>query len=61
MEYETISGEECMAVMRGERFIRRDDDEATKGPLGSAVPSAGRPRPREEPGPGGLPEPQPQS
>jgi cell division protease FtsH len=61
MEYETISGEECMAVMRGERIIRRDDDEATKGPLGSAVPSAGRPRPREEPGPGGLPEPQPQS
>ena len=60
MEYETITGEECMTVIRGEKLVRKDDDEATKGPLGSAVPTAGRPRPREEPGPGSL-EPQPQS
>ncbi len=60
VEYETITGEECQAVMRGERLIRRDDDDSTKGPLGSAVPTAGQPRPREEPdaGAGGL-EPQP--
>ena len=58
MEYETISGEETAAVMRGEKIMRKDDDDATRGPLGSAVPTAGRPRPREEPGPGSL-EPQP--
>ncbi len=58
MEFETISGDECQAVMRGEKIVRKDDDDPSKGPLGSAVPSAGRPRPREEPGAGGL-EPQP--
>jgi len=59
MEFETISGEECLAVMRGEKIVRRDDDEDTKGPIGSAVPTTGRIRPREEPGAGGM-EPQPQ-
>ena len=60
MEFETISGDECLAVMRGEKIVRRDDDEDTKGPIGSAVPTAGKPRPpREEPGTGGM-EPQPQ-
>jgi cell division protease FtsH len=64
MEYETISGEECQAIMRGEKIARRDDDDGTKGSAGSAVPSAGRqpPRPRSEPS-GGIdigPEPQPQ-
>ncbi len=48
--------------MRGEKIIRRQDDEDTKGPLGSAVPTAGKIRPREEPGPGGMePHPQPQT
>ncbi len=60
MEFETISGEECLAVMRGEKIVRKSDDEETKGPMGSAVPVAGKQRPREEPGPGGL-TPQPQS
>ncbi len=64
MEYETITGEECQAIMRGEKIARRDDDDGTKGSAGSAVPSAGRqpPRPRSEPS-GGIdigPEPQPQ-
>ena len=60
MEFETISGEECMTVMRGDRIIRKSDDEDSKGPMGSAVPVAGKQRPpREEPGTGGL-EPQPQ-
>jgi len=62
MEYETISGEEVMALMRGEKIVRRTDDEGSQGgPAGSAVPSTGRPlRSREEPGPdtGGM-EPQP--
>ena len=52
------------AIMRGEKISRPTDDDGTKGPAGSAVPSAGRqpPRPRGEPQ-GGIdigPEPQPQ-
>ncbi len=62
MEFETISGEECQAVMRGEKIVRKEDDEDTKGPLGTAVPTAGQARPvrgsDEEPGAGGM-EPQP--
>jgi cell division protease FtsH len=61
MEFETISGEETLTVMRGDRIVRKSDDEETKGPMGSAVPSAGKARPpREEPGAGGL-TPQPQT
>ncbi|MEZ5850767.1 MAG: ATP-dependent zinc metalloprotease FtsH [Hyphomicrobiaceae bacterium] len=60
MEFETISGEECQMVMRGEKIVRKSDDEDTRGGFtGSAVPSAGRaPRPRGEAS-GGM-EPQPQ-
>jgi cell division protease FtsH len=57
MEFETISGDECKAVMDGGKIVRTADDEDTKGPSGSAVPSAGKPRP-PRPEPGGL-EPQP--
>ncbi len=61
MEFETISGEECLTVMRGDKIIRKSDDEETKGPMGSAVPVAGKQRPpRQEPDAGGL-EPQPQT
>jgi cell division protease FtsH len=64
MEYETITGEECKGIMRGDKISRPTDDDGSKGPAGSAVPSAGRqpPRPRGEPS-GGIdigPEPQPQ-
>jgi cell division protease FtsH len=59
LEFETLSGDEVAAVLRGEKINRKDDDEASKGPVGSAVPTAGRARPREEPGPGGGLEPQP--
>ena len=60
MEHETISGDECNALMRGEKIVRRTDDDGSKGSAGhSAVPTAGRPvRPRGEPS-GGM-EPQPQ-
>jgi cell division protease FtsH len=59
LEYETLTGEECKAAMRGEKIVRNDDD-GSKGPTGSAVPMAGRQsRPRGEPT-GGM-EPQPQS
>ena len=50
MEYETISGEECLAVMRGDKIIRKSDDEDNKGPMGSAVPVAGKQRPRRRAG-----------
>jgi len=65
MEFETISGEECIEVMRGGKIVRKDDDLDTKGKgssLGSAVPSAGATRPvrgpDEDSGTGGM-EPQP--
>ena len=60
MEYETISGDECQALMRGEKIVRPSDDDETSGSIGSAVPVAGpqaRP-PRGEPDAGGM-EPQP--
>jgi cell division protease FtsH len=60
MEYETISGDEVGRLMRGERIVRDTEDEGTSGPIGSAVPIAGRPtRPRQEPDTGGM-APQPQ-
>ena len=60
MEHETISGDECNGIMRGEKIVRPSDDDGSKGSAGSsAVPTAGRPvRPRGEPS-GGM-EPQPQ-
>jgi cell division protease FtsH len=59
MEYETITGEECQAVMAGKPIVRQSDDESSKGPMGSAVPVAGKSRPpREEPDPGMEPQPQ---
>jgi len=61
MEYETISGDEVQALLRGEKIVRVAEDEEAKGPAGPAVPAAGKMRPpRPEPGPGGL-EPQPQT
>jgi cell division protease FtsH len=59
MEFETITGEEVNALMRGEKIVRIADDEESRGPAGPAVPAAGKTRPRPEPGTGGL-EPQPQ-
>jgi cell division protease FtsH len=58
LEFETVSGEEVATVLRGEKIVRRDDGDGSKGPTGSAVPSTGRLKPREEPGTGGM-EPQP--
>ena len=42
LEFETLSGEEVKALMRGENIVRRDDNDGSKGPAGSAVPTAGR-------------------
>jgi cell division protease FtsH len=61
MEYETISGDEVNALVRGEKIVRKPDDEGPKDQVGSAVPVTGsRVRPRGEPGTGGM-EPQPQA
>lgn len=60
LDFETISGDEVQAVMRGDPIIRQDDDGSQGTP--SSVPSAGTASgSREEPdsGMGGM-EPQPQ-
>jgi cell division protease FtsH len=59
LEFETLSGEEVKALMRGENIVRRDDNDGSKGTAGTAVPTAGRSKPREEPDAGGM-APQPQ-
>ena len=60
LELETLSGDEVQQIMRGEKIVRKTDDDGSRGPTGSAVPTAGRQtRPRGEPS-GGM-EPQPQS
>ena len=57
LEFETLSGDEIKGLMNGQPIVRIDPDDS-KGPTGTAVPTAGKTRPpREEPGPGGL-EPQ---
>src|SRR5512145_1705602 len=62
LEYETLSGEEIRALLRGEPVVRPDADEPPK-PAGrrSSVPSAGAAS-KDRPEGGGLnPEPQPGS
>ena len=61
LEYETLSGEEINALLRGETIIRPDDDdmgaEQSAGPRASVPTSGGKPA---STGPDGLePEPQP--
>ena len=56
LEFETLSSDELKALLDGRPVIRIDPDDS-KGPTGSAVPSAGTPRSRDEPGAGSL-EPQ---
>jgi cell division protease FtsH len=61
MEFETITGEEVKALMRGEKIVRAPDEDEPAETVSSAVPSTGsRARPRSEPDTGGM-EPQPQS
>ena len=58
LEYETLSGDEMMALLRGEKIARETqvEDPPTAMPPPSSVPSSGRPR---GPDGGGHPEPQP--
>ncbi|NOT39130.1 MAG: ATP-dependent zinc metalloprotease FtsH, partial [Alphaproteobacteria bacterium] len=56
LEYETLSGDEIKALLRGEKIVREPppDETQTPRPPSSSVPSAGRPR-----GPDLNPEPLP--
>ena len=57
LEYETLTGKEIEALLKGESIVRARDDEAKEKPKRvSSVPSAGR---KDEPGL--EPEPQPGS
>jgi cell division protease FtsH len=58
MEYETLTGEEIVALLAGNPPVRDTADDPPS-PRGSAVPAAGKPRARPTPD-GGL-EPQPQA
>jgi len=59
LEYETLSGDEIQALLRGETIVRREPEETSPqedGPR-SSVPTSGKPKGRPK---GGLePEPQP--
>jgi cell division protease FtsH len=59
IEYETLTGDEIKDLLLGKRPTRESVIEPVT-PRGSAVPPAGKPRPRPDAGTGGL-EPQPQS
>ncbi len=58
LEFETLSGAEVEAVMRGEPIIR-DDNSGPKGTPSSAVPTAGKQKPAKGNAPSGDMEPQP--
>jgi cell division protease FtsH len=59
LEFETLTGDEIKDLLAGKRPVRESVIEPTT-PRGSAVPPAGKPRPRPDTPTGGL-EPQPQS
>jgi cell division protease FtsH len=59
LEFETLTGDEIKDLLNGKRPSRESVIEPAT-PRGSAVPPAGKPRPRPEPGIGGV-EPQPQA
>jgi len=51
LEYELLSGDEIKALLRGEKIIRKDDDDADAAPVPtSSVPRGGNIS--------GLPDPQ---
>ncbi len=58
LEYETLTGDELKDLIAGKKIERSDDDQPST-PRGTAVPTAGKGRPRPE-SDGGL-EPQPQA
>jgi cell division protease FtsH len=59
LEFETLTGDEIKDLLAGKRPVRESVIEPST-PRGSAVPPAGKPRPRPDTPTGPL-EPQPQS
>ena len=61
LEYETLTGDEVKALLRGETIVRRDDDDEELRERGhrSSVPSSGKAK--DKPGGGLEAEPQPGS
>jgi cell division protease FtsH len=57
LEYETLSGDEIIDLLKGKKPNRESVLEPTT-PRTSAVPPAGKPRPRPDPDPGLEPQPQ---
>jgi cell division protease FtsH len=57
LEYETLTGDEIRDLIAGKRPTR-DDADTPHAPRGSAVPSAGKGRKRDEPDTGLEPQPQ---
>src|SRR3989304_2018757 len=41
MEFEPISGEEVHTLLRGEKIVRKSDDDGPKDSIGSTVPMTG--------------------
>ena len=62
LEYETLSGDEVAALLRGEPVVRGSDPEPPSfGGRRSSVPQSGAPDPREDSPPDLAPKPQPES
>jgi cell division protease FtsH len=62
LEYETLSGAEVTALLKGEDIHRdHDDDAGADAPRRTSIPAGGKTRPKKGPGnAGGIdPEPQP--
>ncbi|MFY8098818.1 MAG: cell division protein FtsH, partial [Allorhizobium sp.] len=57
LEFETLTGEEIKGLLAGKPIVRNDDDQ-TSTPKGTAVPTAGKGRPKPEPDAGLEPQPQ---
>ncbi len=60
LEYETLTGEEVRALLRGESIVRpEEDDVSQEGGRRASVPTSGKPK--DQPGGGFVPEPQPET
>ena len=60
LEYETLTGDDVNALLRGESIVRPEDNPPGEGGYKSSVPSAGKSK-KDKGVPGMDPEPQPES
>jgi cell division protease FtsH len=58
LEFETLTGEEINALLRGEKIVREDPSDTPESPPPSSVPSTGAGKPKGDTGPGLNPTPQ---